>query len=402
MDKSKLKQTEIGEIPDGWGQMLFEEMAQLIKDGYRPDSNDNLAYIGLEHINQQTLSLNSVGHSSQIESNKFRFESGDILFGKLRPYFRKVYRPRFKGICSTDIWVIRAKEDIEQGYLYYLMANQEFIDLAVSGSSGTRMPRANWTYLENTEWLVPSLDNQRAIVKILSDLDAKIELNYQMNKTLESIAQALFKRWFVDRADSKWGGGKLGDICEKITKGTTPTTLKKGFVEKGINFIKVESIDDCGIFLSDKFAHIDSDTNLLLSRSIIQENDILYTIAGTVGRSVVVTPEVLPANTNQAVAIIRLKNKSLYLSYVRLLLKTSSISEKFQSQVIHAVQPNLSLGVISDTEIVIPDEKALNKFNKQVNSVFQEIRQNTIQTSILSEIRDSLLPRLMSGKIRVN
>ncbi len=270
--KTKFKQTEtcgeprrilaeckrrgrtIGEIPEGWEDMPLADMAELIKDGYRPTGSDHLLYIGLEHINQQSLSLNSIGHSTEVESNKFVFQSGDILFGKLRPYFRKVYRPRFNGVCSTDIWVVRAKDDIDQGFLFYFMANRDFVDLASSGSSGTRMPRADWGYLKETSWKKPPINEQRAIAKILSDLDAKIELNHQMNKTLESIAQAIFKQWFVDfefpgyektkfvnGLPEGWREGKFGELT-KIQPGFAFKSAD--FTSSGYKVIKIANIQN--------------------------------------------------------------------------------------------------------------------------------------------------------------
>ena len=100
---------------------------------------------------------------------------------------------------------------------------------------------------------------------------------------------------------------KLGDIATVITKGTTPTSIGFNFEENGINFIKIESIDENGTFLPDKFSHINSKCNGKLKRSQLQENDILFSIAGVIGRTAIITKDILPANTNQAVAIIRLR-----------------------------------------------------------------------------------------------
>ena len=131
-------------------------------------------------------------------ATKSRFKCGDILFGKLRPYFRKVVRAPDDGLCSTDIWVVRAKDKIDQGFLYYCMASQQFVDFATSGSEGTKMPRAIWQYASRYEIPFPSFSEQRSIAHVLGILDDKIELNRRMNETLEAMARALFKSWFVD------------------------------------------------------------------------------------------------------------------------------------------------------------------------------------------------------------
>ncbi len=183
---------------NGWGKYKLEDFAKLVKNQYKPNKVEELLYIGLEHIEQQSLRINGTGNSKNVISQKYKFSSGDILFGKLRPYFRKVFRPKFDGVCSTDIWVIKAKKDFDQGFLFYFLANQSFIDACNSGSSGTRMPRADWDHLSETEWDIPPYPTQRRIADILSALDDKIELNRQTNATLEAIAQTIFKEWFVD------------------------------------------------------------------------------------------------------------------------------------------------------------------------------------------------------------
>lgn len=129
-----------------WREYKLEEVTEPIKETYNPNGSDDYAYIGLEHIEQESLRLNSVGISSDVTSNKFLFKSNDVLFGKLRPYFRKVVKPQFDGICSTDIWVFRAKKGFDQNYLYYFIANWDFVNTANSGEGGTRMPRADWNF----------------------------------------------------------------------------------------------------------------------------------------------------------------------------------------------------------------------------------------------------------------
>jgi type I restriction enzyme S subunit len=107
-----------------WKKVKLGDAAEIIKDTYQPSIYDELDYIGLEHIEQQSLRLNSIGKSSSVTSGKFKFQEGDILFGKLRPYFRKVVIPDFSGVCSTDIWVVRARKEYDQKFLFYLLASE--------------------------------------------------------------------------------------------------------------------------------------------------------------------------------------------------------------------------------------------------------------------------------------
>jgi len=181
-----------------WRNLKLKDIAQLKKESYKPTKAETIPYIGLEHIEQQTLHLSGFGNSSDVISQKNKFSKGDILFGKLRPYFRKVYKAKFDGVSSTDILIIEPKSSVDSDFLFYLIANKAFIDLATNGSSGTKMPRADWTHLSNSRWNIPDVKSQQKIGKILSALDEKIELNRQTNATLEAIAQAIFKEWFVN------------------------------------------------------------------------------------------------------------------------------------------------------------------------------------------------------------
>ena len=136
---------------------------------------------------------------------------------------------------------------------------------------------------------------------------------------------------------------RLGDVADVITKGTTPTSIGYEFVNKGINFIKVESINEDGAFIENKFAYITDECDKKLSRSQLQENDILFSIAGAIGRVAIVDKNILPANTNQALAIIRLHKGVYEYNFLKYILKSPAISKQFEKQKKGVAQINLSL-----------------------------------------------------------
>ena len=112
-------------MPENWKTYKLGEVAALRKQTVRPKDFNGEKYIGLEHIGQGDFLLNGIGIASDVTSNKFRFKSEDILYGKIRPYFKKVYKPAFYGICSTDILIIKSssEEIVTQEYLYQLVKN---------------------------------------------------------------------------------------------------------------------------------------------------------------------------------------------------------------------------------------------------------------------------------------
>ena len=146
---------------------------------------------------------------------------------------------------------------------------------------------------------------------------------------------------------------KLGDICEVITKGTTPTSLGLKFSDAGVNFIKIESISESGNFLKEKFAYISKECHTKLSRSQLKEGDLLFSIAGVIGRTAIVTKDILPANTNQAIAIIRLKEEYKGLrELIYLYFNSPLIKIQYSKKKQGVAQLNLSLQDIKDFEIL--------------------------------------------------
>ena len=145
---------------------------------------------------------------------------------------------------------------------------------------------------------------------------------------------------------------RLGDVATVITKGTTPTTLGYDFVDDGVNFVKIESITENGEFLTDKFAHITTECDKKLGRSQLKNNDLLFSIAGAIGRTAIVREEILPANTNQALAIIRVPEGVVDYSYLKYVLQSPDIVEQFEKKKQGVAQLNISLKDISD--FVIP------------------------------------------------
>ena len=170
-----------------WRETTFGECARLIRNTVSPADFGGSPYVGLEHIGEGSLSLIDIGKATDVTSAKSQFQCGDVLFGKLRPYFRKVIRARFDGICSTDIWVVRPADGVDPGWLFYLMASQEFVDHATLGSEGTRMPRAKWEHVSRYPVQLPPLDEQGRVAGILGALDDKIELNRRMCQTLDAM-----------------------------------------------------------------------------------------------------------------------------------------------------------------------------------------------------------------------
>ena len=345
-----------------------------------------------------------------------KFRNGDTIMARITPCLENgktakvnVLETGEVGFGSTEFLVFRANKNItDEDYLYYLVCSPIVRDIAIKsmiGSSGRQ--RVQTDVVQNIEIDLPSLGNQKRIGNLLRSLDDKIELNNKINANLEQQAQALFKAWFVDfepfdgKMPEDWQEIPLEKLCEVVTKGTTPTTFGKPFTEQGVNFIKGETIQENHTFDLQKMSHISDETNQLLKRSIIHSDDILFTIAGTLGRFAMVDEDLLPANTNQAVCIIRSSSERVSPIFLYSFFIGNWHNEFYAKRVQQAVQQNLSLGTIKSLPILIPPSKELGVYCDLLGPILKQVKQNEIENRRLTMLRNVLLPRLMSGKVLV-
>ena len=378
-----------------WREEKLENIFCIVKEVFKPSNEQQFKYIGLEHIEQGSLRLNGWGYSNSVQSNKYFFKKDDVLFGKLRPYFRKIIKAPFDGVCSTDIWVCRAKNNFDQNFLFYFLANQEFVDTANSTDEGTRMPRADWSFLKKTIWNIPPLPEQKAIAEVLSSLDDKIDLLTRQNKTLEDLAQAYFRKWFIEDASDEWEVGKLGDFVEVIdNRGKTPPYQD---IPTEYPIIEVKSISGDNRFIDyqkcEKF--VLESTYKTWFRGYIKPLDVLVSTVGSVGE----IAQVLLEHGVIAQNVIGLRSKGTspyhlfeYMKYMKNEIKELDIG---------SVQPSIKVPHLLSLQYVKPDRDSLRKFDDFSKELVNKMISNFMQIQTLQKLRDTLLPKLISGEIRV-
>jgi len=155
-------------LPAGWRMARFDEIAESIGERVEPGDADTEYYVGLEHLDTESLKIRRWGTPDDVEATKLRFRTGDIIFGRRRVYQRKVAVAEFDGICSAHAMVIRAREDvIDKDFLPFLMQSSMFMDRALSISVGSLSPTINWSVLRRQEFPLPPKDQQCRIAEIL-------------------------------------------------------------------------------------------------------------------------------------------------------------------------------------------------------------------------------------------
>ena len=179
-----------------WERRKFSEIASLRRAKYTPSRADSRACVELEHIEQQTGRLINYVDSAEQNSIKNVFKKGDVLFGKLRPYLRKYCLPQFDGVCSSEIWVLVPETCVVSEYLFYLVQSDDFL-AAANISSGTKMPRAEWSKVSNEDYFIPTITEQKRIARMLSIVDQRITTASEMLSALERMRASFLQQVFI-------------------------------------------------------------------------------------------------------------------------------------------------------------------------------------------------------------
>ncbi len=236
------------------------------------------------------------------------------------------------------------------------------------------------------------IQNPRTLTKIVDGVDALDMSN--RDEELDTLAQSIFYDMFGDPVTNEkgWEVKKLGELCETITKGTTPSSLGYSFTDDGVNFIKVESFNKDESINTSKIFHISIECDAVLKRSRLQENDILMCIAGaTCGRLAVVPAYILPANTNQAFGIVRLKNKNLhFFKFIYYYLHSAFIQNRVNELMKGVAQPNLTLAHLKNFLIILPPLPLQQQFASKIEAIEHQkelIKQSIKETETLFNSR---------------
>ena len=293
----------------------------------------------------------------------------------------------YKMTLGPNAVMLKSKE--EDLYLYYWLISPEGKNKVKAIVTGSAMPKFNKTDLKNIEIKIPSIDDQRKIVNVLMKIDKKIELNNQINDNLLNLGiNKVLDEENIEKV-------QLKTLTKVISKGTTPTgsDIKK-YPNKDIKFVKVKDFNEYGIdeknieFISNEI-HSGK-----LKRSILLRDDLLVSIAGTLGKIAIVTNSLNNANTNQAVAFVRLE-KTINKGYLYFYMNTKDFQEDIIKKQVYAVQPNLSLTELGNIMVPILND------NKKIlyNGLLEKIILNIEENKRLEQLRDTLLPKLMNGEI---
>ena len=256
----------------GWKKYRFDEMVQNISERVEPSQTNLDVYVGLEHIDPDSLHIKRHGHPSDVEGTKLRFYKGDIIFGRRRAYQRKTALATTDGICSAHAMVLRAKEDvIDPLFLPFLFHSKSFIDMAITISVGGLSPTINWKDIAKQEFLLPPKPEQKRIAALLWSADEIIEKEKMELEKLRLHTSALSTSLFHTKNKTT---RKLIDIAN-ITMGQSPIGSSYNEQQQGMPFLQGNSE------FTDLYPHSNKYTTK--PTKIAQAGDILMSVRAPVG-----------------------------------------------------------------------------------------------------------------------
>jgi type I restriction enzyme S subunit len=325
-------------------------------------------YVGLENImSDGVFDAVQTVENGDLASSKFSFNEQHVLFGKLRPYLKKVIRPTFSGVCSTDILPLKVGTKVDRDYLYHWLRLPHVVELATSLSSGVNLPRISPNTLLEFKFPIPPLAEQKRIAAILDEADALRRKRREAITKLDTLLQSAFVSMFGNF--DMFPKAQLRDVCGFITKGTTPkpSELHPRQFENAVAFLKVYNIGDDGRIAFDvKQTFISSSYHRKeLARSKVLPGDVLMNIVGPPLGKIGIVPDTYPEwNINQAVAIFRPEEKlrSWYLLYA---LRSPLILPGILEQAAGIRQLNLSLEQCRSITIPLPHLPLQQEFEKR-------------------------------------
>lgn len=334
------------------------------------------------------------------------FQENDILISNIRPYFKKIWKADRRGCCSNDVLCIRANNNVDAEFLYYLLSQDLFFAYVMSGANGSKMPRGDKQQIMNWEIEIPSeKEDQRRIASILSSLDRKIELNNKINADLEEMAQAIFKNWFVDFepfkngkfVDSELGkipeGWKVGRLTE-IASYMNGLAMQKFPPENNEDSLPVLKIKELG----QGFCGTDSDrcSCNIKDECKIHNGDVIFSWSGTLLVDVWCGGD---CGLNQHLFKVTSKDYPKWFYYYW--------TKHHLQEFIHIAKDkavtmgHIKRGHLEEAMVAIPDNDSMEKAHELFEPILSKMISLRLESSRLSLLRDTLLPRLMSGELEV-
>jgi type I restriction enzyme S subunit len=361
------------------------------------------------------LGISSLGFDGRINSAHFEYVSEesfkkwtrrveprhqDIVFSYETKLGVAAMIPQgFKCCLGRRMGLLRPKDSVDPKFLLYAYLAPDFqktiYERTFHGSTVDRIPLKD---MPDFSIRLPLYPEQKAIAQVLSSLDDKIGLLHRQNKTLEAIAETLFRQWFIEEAQDDWEVETLKSYLD-IGIGRTPPRKEHQWFsndQTDVKWISIKDLGNDGAYIFNTTEYLTQDAVEKFNIPLIPENTVLLSFKMTVGRVAITTEQML---SNEAIAHFKFRSDTPFtVEYLYLYLKNYQYDLLGSTS---TIVTSINSAMIKDMEIVIHPKTLMAKFDNIVKGLFKKIKGNQKQIQTLEKLRDTLLPKLMSGEVRV-
>ncbi|EFQ51929.1 restriction endonuclease subunit S [Lactobacillus iners] len=370
----------------------LSDICEYAKEKIKISALDENTYISTENMLPNKGGITQAT-SLPVQEHTQAFMKNDVLVSNIRPYFKKIWFATFDGGCSNDVLVFRAKKGINSRFLHYVLANDSFFNYSMATSKGTKMPRGDKKAIMAYEVPKLSYKYQVKIADILEIIDNKIELNKKINKNLEEQAQSIFANEFLslDTLPEGWKQASLIDIADYLN-GLAMQKYRPTADESGIPVLKIKELrQGC----CDDNSELCSPS--IKSDYIIHDGDVIFSWSGSLlvdfwcGGTCGLNQHLFKVTSN-------IYDKWFYYSWTNYYLqKFAAIAADMATTMGHIKREELA-----KSRVLIPSNSDYERIGGLLAPLYNLVISNRIENSKLATIRDTLLPKLMSGEVDVS
>ena len=431
-------------IPQSWIWTNLGIISEPSKDKANPTEIPTCPYIGLEHIEKGTSKLVSVGTSNEIRSTKSKFNTGDLLYGRLRPYLNKVHVAKFHGICSTDILVYKENPNFDNRFLMFLMLSPEFVRFANLNMSGVQHPRVNHKIIGQYPLPLPPLPEQHRIVSKIEELFTKLDAGVvalktakaQLNRYRQAVLKSAFegklteewrnstsvkmdpasnildaiksnlwkgkKDWHINdktilpELPENWEWSYVGFIGETIT-GNTPSKKKTSYYGNEYPFYKPTDLNS-GYYVSNSIDGLSS-AGMEIARCVQEKSTLVTCIGATIGKTGFVRKK---GAFNQQINAI-LPNKNILPEYTYFICNSPQFQLKIKQKASSTTLPILNKSKFQNLPFPVPPLKEQREIVRRIENqfAFTERIENDISSLFrkCSALNRKILSNAFQGKL---
>jgi len=389
-----------------WKECKLGDFVESISETYSFKRNEQVVFLNTSDIYLGKVLNNKLQSSDNLPGQaKKKIKKGDFLFSEIRPANGRYATIDFDAenyVVSTKLMVLRCKSEIDSNFFKIFLTSKEqieYLQMAAEDRSGT-FPQITFDQISKLELALPPFPEQRAIAGVLSSLDDKIDLLHRQNKTLEGMAEALFRKWFVEEVNENW---KEKSLSELLTITSSKRIFYSEYLNVGVPFYRSREIielHNTGSTNSELYISEERFNDIESKYGAPVEGDILLTSVGTLGIPYLVKKNdkfyFKDGNLTWFKDFKGISSKTIYCW-----LNSRIGKEQLDSIKIGSTQSALTISGLKELKLLIPPENELKIVENSFFHIFNKIQSNQTQVRNLEKLRDTLLPNLMSGEVRL-